>query len=93
MRLDLASEVLLALGSHLDAGLAGIAAAGMQRMFGLPADRARQLAIGGTPRQVADHLAPYQEAGAQLLAITCQPAPTEQSWELLADARRLLNQS
>ena len=83
----------VALGSHPAAGLADIAATGMQRMFGLPADRARQLAIGGTPRQVADHLALFQEAGAQMLAITCQPAPTQQSWELLADAQRLLNQS
>lgn len=82
-----------AIGRHHAAGLAGIAAAGMQRMFGLPADRARQLAIGGTPRQVADHLALFQEAGAQMLAITCQPAPTEQAWELLADVRRLLSQS
>jgi alkanesulfonate monooxygenase SsuD/methylene tetrahydromethanopterin reductase-like flavin-dependent oxidoreductase (luciferase family) len=85
--------VHVALGGHPAAGLADIAATGMQRMFGLPADRARQLAIGGTPRQVADHLAPYQEAGAQLLAITCQPGPTEHSWELLAGIRRLLNQS
>jgi len=83
----------VALGSRPAAGLADIAAAAMQRMFGLPANRARQLAIGGTPRQVADQLAPFQEAGAQMLAITCQPAPTQQSWELLADAQRLLNQS
>src|SRR5437764_905806 len=74
------------------AGLAGITAASMERMFGVPADRARQLAIGGTPSQVADHLARYAEAGAELLAVTCYPAPMEQSWELLADTRRLLNQ-
>jgi alkanesulfonate monooxygenase SsuD/methylene tetrahydromethanopterin reductase-like flavin-dependent oxidoreductase (luciferase family) len=85
--------VHVALGSRPAAGLAGIAAAGMRRMFGLPADRARQLAIGGTPGQVADHLAGYREAGAQMLAVTCQPAPTQWSWELLADAQRLLNQS
>lgn len=83
----------VALGGRPAAGLPDIAAAGMQHTFGLPADRARQLAIGGTPRQVADQLAPYLGAGAQLLAITCQPVPTEQSWELLADAQRLLNQS
>jgi len=74
------------------AGLAGITAASMQRMFGVPAGRAGQLAIGGTPRQVADHLALYAEAGAELMAVTCYPAPMEQSWELLAETQRLLNQ-
>ena len=73
--------------------IGGQSLAGMQRMSGLPADRARQLAIGGTPPQVAGHLALFREAGAQMLAITCQPAPTEQAWELLADVRRLLSQS
>ena len=81
-----------AIGRRPAAGLAGITAASMERMFGVPADRARQLAIGGTPSQVADHLARYAEAGAELLAVTCYPAPMEQSWELLADTRRLLNQ-
>jgi len=61
-------------------------------MFGVPAGRARQLAIGGTPRQVADHFARYADAGAELLAVTCYPAPMEQSWELLAETQRLLNQ-
>jgi hypothetical protein len=64
----------------------------MQAMYGLPADRARQLAIAGTPRQVAAHLAPYTDAGAQLIAVTCDPAPSAQSWELLAQTRHLLNQ-
>lgn len=81
-----------AIGRHPAAGLADITAASMQRLFGVPADRARQLAIGGTPRQVADHLASYAEAGAELLAVTCYPAPIEQSWELLAETQRLLNQ-
>ncbi len=82
-----------ALSPRPGAGLAGITAASMQRMFGVPAGRARQLAIGGTPRQVAEHFARYQEAGAELLAVTCYPAPMERSWELLAETRRLLNQA
>jgi len=81
-----------ALGERPAAGLAGLTAASMERMFGVPAGRARQLAIGGTPGQVADHFALYAEAGAELLAVTCYPAPMEQSWELLAETRRLLNQ-
>jgi alkanesulfonate monooxygenase SsuD/methylene tetrahydromethanopterin reductase-like flavin-dependent oxidoreductase (luciferase family) len=82
-----------AISSRPAAGLAGITAASMERMFGVPAGRARQLAIGGTPGQVSEHLARYREAGAQLLAVTCYPAPMERSWELLAETQRLLNQS
>jgi alkanesulfonate monooxygenase SsuD/methylene tetrahydromethanopterin reductase-like flavin-dependent oxidoreductase (luciferase family) len=74
------------------AGLADMTAATMQGMYGLPADRARQLAIAGTPSQVATHLALYLEAGAQLVAVTCDPAPSAESWELLAETQRLLNQ-
>ena len=81
-----------AIGTRPAAGLADITAASMQHMFGVPADRARQLAIGGTPRQVADHLARYAGAGAELLAVTCYPAPIERSWELLAETQHLLNQ-
>jgi alkanesulfonate monooxygenase SsuD/methylene tetrahydromethanopterin reductase-like flavin-dependent oxidoreductase (luciferase family) len=74
------------------AGLADMTARTMQGMYGLPADRARQLAIAGTPSQVATHLALYLESGARLIAVTCDPAPSAQSWELLADTQRLLNQ-
>lgn len=81
-----------AIGRHPAAGLADITSASMERMFGVPADRARQLAIGGTPSQVADQFALYSDAGAQVLAVTCYPAPMEQSWELLAETQRLLNQ-
>jgi alkanesulfonate monooxygenase SsuD/methylene tetrahydromethanopterin reductase-like flavin-dependent oxidoreductase (luciferase family) len=73
------------------AGLADMTAGTMQGMYGLPADRARQLAIAGTPSQVAAHLALYLEAGGQLIAVTCDPAPSAASWELLAETQRLLN--
>jgi alkanesulfonate monooxygenase SsuD/methylene tetrahydromethanopterin reductase-like flavin-dependent oxidoreductase (luciferase family) len=81
-----------AISARPAAGLAGMTAATMQGMYGLPADRARQLAIAGTPSQVAAHLALYSEAGAQLIAVTCDPAPSAESWELLAETQRLLNQ-
>lgn len=61
-------------------------------MFGVPADRAREVAIAGTPAQVASQLAPYAEAGADLIVVVCDPAPTPESWELLADVRLLLTQ-
>ena len=81
-----------AISARPAAGLADMTARTMQGMYGLPADRARQLAIAGTPSQVATHLALYLEAGAQLIAVTCDPAPSAQSWELLADTQLLLNQ-
>ena len=39
---------------------------------------------------MASELASYTEAGADLILVVCDPAPTPKSWELLADARRLL---
>lgn len=71
--------------------LADLTSGVMQSMYGLPADRACQLSIAGTPEQVASQLAPYVEAGAHLVAVICDPVPSERSWELLADVRRLLN--
>jgi len=81
-----------AIGQGPQASLADVTAGVMQTMFGVPADRARQLAIAGTPAQVASQLAPYIDAGAQLFAVVCDPVPSERSWELLADVRLLLNQ-
>jgi len=52
--------------------------------------RAREVTIAGTPAQVASQLAPYAQAGADLIVVVCDPAPTPKSWELLADARLLL---
>jgi alkanesulfonate monooxygenase SsuD/methylene tetrahydromethanopterin reductase-like flavin-dependent oxidoreductase (luciferase family) len=54
--------------------LAGVSAAVMQSAYGVPAERARELAIGGTPTQVADQLV----------------APSPESWELLGKVRHLL---
>ena len=56
----------------------------------VPTDRAREVAIAGTAAQVASRLAPYMEAGADLIVVVCDPAPSPKSWELLADVRRLL---
>jgi hypothetical protein len=36
---------------------------------------------------VASQLAPYAEAGADLIVVVCDPAPSPKSWELLADVR------
>jgi len=70
--------------------LAGVAAATMQSAYGVPASRARELAIGGTPAQVADQLAAFAGAGAELLLVQCVPVPSPESWELLGEVRQLL---
>jgi alkanesulfonate monooxygenase SsuD/methylene tetrahydromethanopterin reductase-like flavin-dependent oxidoreductase (luciferase family) len=79
-----------AIGTGSDRDLAEMTAAMMHAMYGVPADRAREVAIAGTPVQVASQLAPYAEAGADLIVVVCDPAPSPQSWELLADVRLLL---
>ena len=79
-----------AIGTGSDRDLAEMSAGMMQSMYGVPADRAREVAIAGTPAQVASQLALYAEAGADLIVVVCDPAPSPKSWELLADVRRLL---
>jgi alkanesulfonate monooxygenase SsuD/methylene tetrahydromethanopterin reductase-like flavin-dependent oxidoreductase (luciferase family) len=70
--------------------LAEESAAIMQTSYGASAERARELAIAGTPAQVAGRLASFVEAGAELLLVEADPAPCPESWELLAEVRRLL---
>lgn len=79
-----------AIGTGSGRDLAEVAAGMLQAMYGVPADRAREVAIGGTPAQVASQLTPYVEAGADLIVVVCDPAPSPRSWELLADVRLLL---
>ena len=79
-----------AIGTGSDRDLAEVTAGMMQSMYGVSADRAREVAIAGTTAQVAFQLAPYVEAGADLIVVVCDPAPSPRSWELLADVRLLL---
>ncbi len=79
-----------AIGTGSDRGLAELTAGMMHSMYGFPTDRAREVAIAGTPAQVASQLVRYVEAGADLIVVVCDPAPSPRSWELLADVRRLL---
>jgi alkanesulfonate monooxygenase SsuD/methylene tetrahydromethanopterin reductase-like flavin-dependent oxidoreductase (luciferase family) len=79
-----------AIGTGSDRDLAEVTAGMMRSMYGVPADRAREVAIAGTPAQVAAQLAPYAEVGADLIVVVCDPAPSPKSWELLADVRLLL---
>jgi alkanesulfonate monooxygenase SsuD/methylene tetrahydromethanopterin reductase-like flavin-dependent oxidoreductase (luciferase family) len=79
-----------AIGTGSGGDLAELTTATMHAMYGVPADRAREVAIAGSPAQVASQLAPYAEAGADLIVVVCDPAPSPGAWELLADVRLLL---
>jgi alkanesulfonate monooxygenase SsuD/methylene tetrahydromethanopterin reductase-like flavin-dependent oxidoreductase (luciferase family) len=81
-----------AIGTGSDRDLAAVTAGMIQSMYGVPADRAREVAIAGAPAQVASQLAAYAAAGADLIVVVCDPAPSARSWELLAEARLLLKQ-
>ena len=70
--------------------LAGVSAAVLQSAYGVPGGRAGELAIGGTPARVAGRLAAFAGAGAELLVVQCDPAPSPESWELLGEVRQLL---
>jgi alkanesulfonate monooxygenase SsuD/methylene tetrahydromethanopterin reductase-like flavin-dependent oxidoreductase (luciferase family) len=47
----------------------------MQSAYGLPAERAQELAIVGTPEQVADQVARYLEFGAERVAVISDLTP------------------
>lgn len=79
-----------AIGTGSGRELAEVTAGMLNSMYGVPADRAREVTIAGTPSQVASQLAPYAEAGADLIVVVCDPAPSPKSWELLAEVRLLL---
>lgn len=79
----------VAVGSSGNA-LAAMSAASMQELYGTPADRAAELAIGGTPEQVADQIARYVDAGAEKIAVVSAALPWSGSWPMLAEVRRML---
>jgi alkanesulfonate monooxygenase SsuD/methylene tetrahydromethanopterin reductase-like flavin-dependent oxidoreductase (luciferase family) len=62
----------------------------MQALYGTPAKRAAELAIGGTPQQVADQILRYVDAGAEQIAVVSAALPWSESWPMLAEVRRLL---
>jgi alkanesulfonate monooxygenase SsuD/methylene tetrahydromethanopterin reductase-like flavin-dependent oxidoreductase (luciferase family) len=80
----------VAVGTAPSDDLAVQSAAAMQSLYGVPAQRAEDLAIGGTPEQVADELARYLNAGAVQLCLVSTVLPWSESWPMLAQVRRLL---
>ena len=81
------------LGTQSGRTLAGTTVATLRSAYGIPGERARQVAVAGTPAEVAEQLARYVAAGAELIVVVCDPAPTLASWDRLAEARHLLRQS
>lgn len=80
----------VAVGTTPSGALVTQSAAAMQSLYGVPAPRAEELAIGGTPGQVADKLAGYLDAGAVQLCLVSNVLPWSESWPMLAEVRRLL---
>ncbi len=87
----LAGVVLhVAVGAVPSDKLAPQSAASMQELYGVPAQRAEDLSIGGTPEQVADQLARYLDAGAVRFCLVSSVLPWSESWPMLAQVRRVL---
>ena len=72
--------------SHLVAN----SAAAMQWAYGTSAERAEELAIGGTPERVADEIGRYLDAGAVRVALVSDVLPWSESWPMLGEVRRVL---
>lgn len=87
----LAGVVLsVSVGTGPSERLAANSAAAMQAAYGVPAPRAQELAIGGTPVQVADKVARYLDAGAVRVALISDVLPWSESWPVLGEVRRVL---
>jgi alkanesulfonate monooxygenase SsuD/methylene tetrahydromethanopterin reductase-like flavin-dependent oxidoreductase (luciferase family) len=80
----------VAVGAAPSNALVAQSAAAMQSLYGVPAERAEELAIGGTPQQVADQLARYQHAGAVQFCLASNVLPWSESWPMLAEVRQVL---
>ena len=80
----------VAVGTTPSDVLAAPSAAAMQSLYGVPAERAEELAIGGTPQQVADQLAHYLDAGAAQFCLVSNVLPWPESWPMLAEVRQVL---
>lgn len=80
----------VAVGETGSRHLVAQSALAMESAYGVPAQRAEELAIGGTPEQVADRLARYRDAGADQFCLVSNVLPWSASWPLLAEVRRLL---
>ena len=70
--------------------LAANSAAAMRSAYGTSAERAEELAIGGTPERVAEQVARYLDAGAVRVALISDVLPWSESWPMLGEVRNVL---
>ncbi len=68
------------------------AAAVLRRTYGLPQEQAEQLALAGTPAEVAHHLAEYVALGVEHLVVINDLTPWQQACDLLRETRDALAQ-
>lgn len=66
------------------------AVAVLRSSYGLPRDRAEQLAVAGSPARVADRFAEYTAHGAEHLVVINDRGPWQQACDLLAATRGLV---
>lgn len=59
--------------------------------YGLPRELAQELAIGGSPAEVAEQLGAYVAAGVTQIVIISDVGPWEETCDSLAEVRALLN--
>jgi alkanesulfonate monooxygenase SsuD/methylene tetrahydromethanopterin reductase-like flavin-dependent oxidoreductase (luciferase family) len=78
-------------GIDSDPGRAAeLVAARMERLYRVPYEKFRHLAPAGTPRQVAEFLYPYVEAGARHLSLIPAGESVEAEIDAVAEVRELL---
>ncbi len=65
-------------------------AAVLRRHYGLPQEQAEQLAVAGTPAQVAHHLAKYTALGVEHLVVINDLTPWRQACDLLRETKDAL---
>jgi len=80
----------VAVGTGPHAALVAQCARDMEFAYGIPRERAEELAIAGRAEQVAESLARYVDAGAQRLALISHVQPWTESWPTVGDVRRAL---
>ncbi len=89
-RLGLVTHAAIAHTGHRS--LDEAAAAVLRRTYGLPQEQAEQLALAGTPVQVAHHLAEYVALGVEHLVVINDLTPWQQACDLLRETRDALAQ-
>ena len=87
-RAGIVLSVAVGTGPHRD--LAANCAAAMQSAYGVPSQRAEELAIAGTSSRWPRPSARYVDAGAVRVALISDVLPWSESWPVLGEVRRVL---